>query len=65
MALYNTTPEQLAAVAVAMRYHASMNPYAYVRTPITTEDVLNSKMIAVRYIRWNVHRYVTVPGPWY
>ena len=46
MALYNTTPEQLAAVAVAMRYHASMNPYAYVRTPITTEDVLNSKMIA-------------------
>jgi len=46
MALYHTTPEQLAEVSAAMRYHASMNPYAFMRTPIEAEDVLRSKMIA-------------------
>jgi acetyl-CoA acetyltransferase len=43
---YGTTPEQLAAVAVSMRAHAARNPAAQMRTPITVEDVMNSRMIA-------------------
>lgn len=45
MHVYGTTPEQLAAVAVAARRHASLNPLAVHRTPITIADVLNSRMI--------------------
>ncbi|MBI2166513.1 MAG: hypothetical protein HYU29_08970 [Chloroflexi bacterium] len=43
---YGTKPEQLAAVAVAMRRHASKNPHAMYRDPITVEDVLRSRMIS-------------------
>jgi len=46
MAEYGTTEEQLAAVAVACRRHASLNPAAQMREPITVEDVLTSRMIA-------------------
>ncbi len=46
MHAYGTTSEQFAAVAVACRKHASLNPAAQMRQPITIEDVLNSKMIA-------------------
>ena len=43
---FGTTSEQLASVAVTARHHASMNPAAQMREPITIEDVLSSKMIA-------------------
>jgi acetyl-CoA acetyltransferase len=43
---YGTTPEQLAAIAVACRKHASLNPAAQKRQPITVDDVLNSRMIS-------------------
>ncbi len=43
---FGTTPEQLAAVAVAERRHAAMHPGAHCRDPITVADVLRSKMIA-------------------
>ena len=43
---YGTTSEQLAAIAVACRKHAALNPAAEMRTPITVEDVINSRMIA-------------------
>ncbi len=43
---FGTTPEQLAAIAVACRKHASLNPNAHKRTPITVEDVLSSRMVA-------------------
>src|SRR5215471_3371079 len=43
---YGTTAEQRAAVAVACRKHASLNPAAQMRKPITIEDVLASRMIA-------------------
>ena len=46
MHAYGTTGEQLAAVAVACRRHASMNPAAQMRDPITVDDVVNSRMIA-------------------
>ncbi len=46
MHAYGTTSEQLATVAVACRKHASLNPAAQMRQPITIDDVLNSKMIA-------------------
>lgn len=43
---FGTTPEQLAAIAVACRRHASLNPAAHKRAPITIEDVLSSRMVA-------------------
>jgi acetyl-CoA acetyltransferase len=42
---YGTTAEQRAAVAVACHKHASLNPAAQMRTPITIDDVLSSRMI--------------------
>ncbi len=46
MHLYGTTSEQLAEIAVAVRHHASMNPEALFRNPITVEDVVNSRVIS-------------------
>src|SRR5260370_21477609 len=46
MAVYGTTPEQLAAIAVAARAYASNNPDARYRTPISVDDVLASRRIA-------------------
>jgi len=43
---FGTTSEHLAAIAVACRKHASLNPAAQKRTPITIEDVLASRMVA-------------------
>lgn len=43
---FGTTPEQLAAVAVTTRRHASMNPAAEKRDLIDVSDVLASRMIA-------------------
>jgi acetyl-CoA acetyltransferase len=43
---YGTTPEQMAEVAVAIREHASLNPAAHKRDPITVDDVLASRMIS-------------------
>ena len=43
---FGLTAEQLAEVAVTMRRHASLNPYAKYRDPLTIEDVLNSRMIS-------------------
>jgi len=43
---YGTTSEQLAEIAVATRYHASLNPEARYRDPITVEDVVNSRLVA-------------------
>jgi len=42
---FGTTAEQLAEVAVTMRAHAALNPRAQKRTPITVEEVVNSRMI--------------------
>lgn len=46
---YGTTSEQFGAIAVACRKHASLNPNASYRTPITIEDHQNSRMIAEPY----------------
>ena len=46
MQRYGTKPEQLAEIAVTMRKHASMNPLAKMRTPITVDDVLSSRLIS-------------------
>ncbi len=43
---YGTTPEHLAAMAVASRTHAARNPKAQMREPITVADVLASRIIA-------------------
>ena len=42
---YGTTSAQLAAVAVACRHHASLNPAATMRIPIGVADVLASRWI--------------------
>jgi acetyl-CoA C-acetyltransferase len=43
---YGTTNEQLAEIAVTMRRHAGLNPYAKYREPITVADVLASRVIS-------------------
>lgn len=44
--LYGTTSEQMAAVSVATRKNAGLNPTAMYRDPITIEDVLASPLVA-------------------
>lgn len=46
MADHGVTPEQMASVAVAFREHASRNPHARYRQPITVQDVLASPMVS-------------------
>jgi acetyl-CoA acetyltransferase len=43
---YGTTPEQLGNVAIAHRYHASMNSNAHFQEPITQEDYEHSRWVA-------------------
>jgi acetyl-CoA acetyltransferase len=43
---YGLTDDALAPIAVTMRKHASLNPAATMRDPITIEDVTNSPMIS-------------------
>ena len=42
---YGTTPEQLGAVAVTMRKHASINDNAQMKKPITLKEYLDSRWI--------------------
>ena len=46
MSEFGTTPEQMAEVAVKNRRHASLNPMAQFREPVTVEEVLTSPMIS-------------------
>src|SRR5215510_7968896 len=43
---FGTTREQLAAVAVAARQWAQLNPAAWEKKPLTIEDVLKARMIS-------------------
>jgi acetyl-CoA C-acetyltransferase len=43
---FGTTPEQLAEIAVSTRRHASLNPAAKFRDPITVADVLASRTVS-------------------
>lgn len=43
---YGTTRTQLAEVAVAARKWAQLNPDAFLRTPLSIDDVLSSKMVS-------------------
>ena len=42
---FGTTREQLAEVAVAARAWARMNPAAFMRDPLTIDEVLNARMV--------------------
>jgi acetyl-CoA acetyltransferase len=42
---YNVSPQQLGKIAVTTRYHASLNPGAIFRKPITLDDYLSSRML--------------------
>ena len=46
MHLYGTSRRQLAEVAVAARAWAAMNPEAFLRAPLTIEEVLASRMVS-------------------
>ena len=48
MKTYGLTHEQLAMVSVVQRERAAKNPRATLKTPITVQGVLNSRMIAYR-----------------
>ncbi len=43
---YGTTPEQLGNVAVRFRDHATRNPRAVLRTPMTLDDYFASRLVA-------------------
>ncbi len=43
---FGTTTEQLAQIAVTVRRHASLNPAAKFRDPITVDDVLASRIVS-------------------
>ena len=43
---YGTTSPQLGAIAMAHRYHATLNPKAIMKTPITIEDHQNSRWVS-------------------
>jgi acetyl-CoA acetyltransferase len=43
---YGTRREQLAAIAVAARQWAQLNPEAFAREPLTLDDVLKSRMVS-------------------
>lgn len=43
---YGTTAEQLAEISVSMRANAAFNEDAFIRDPISVDDVLSSRMIA-------------------
>jgi len=43
---YGITEEQAARCVVQQRRHAMNNPYAHLRTPVTVEEVLNSRPLA-------------------
>lgn len=45
MHLYGTTKEQLGSVAVTFRNHASRNPLAQMREPLTMEQYLNARPV--------------------
>ena len=46
MHLYGTTEDELASIPVAFRYHASLNPAAVRRGPLTVDDVLRSASVS-------------------
>lgn len=46
MARYGTTREQLGWLAITSRHHASMNPRAAYRSPLTMEEYLSARMIS-------------------
>jgi acetyl-CoA acetyltransferase len=43
---YGTTSEQLAEIAVAARKWAQLNPKAWMRDPLTVQDVLDSRLVS-------------------
>lgn len=43
---YGTTREQLAMIAVAARQWALLNPEAWEKSPLTVDEVLNSRMVS-------------------
>ncbi|MSO76364.1 MAG: thiolase family protein [Alphaproteobacteria bacterium] len=47
MAKYGTTTRQLAEVSVAVRHHATLNPDAVMRSPITIDDHENARPIVL------------------
>lgn len=46
MHLFGTTREQLAQVAVSARRHASLNPLAHYRKPLSLSDVVSAPVVA-------------------
>ncbi|HEY1530991.1 MAG TPA: thiolase domain-containing protein [Galbitalea sp.] len=43
---YGTTSRQLAEVKVAASYHAQFNPHAFLRTPVTVDEVVDSPLVS-------------------
>jgi acetyl-CoA acetyltransferase len=59
---YGLTHEQLAMVSVVQREWAAKNPRATFKTPITVEDVLNSRMPVIVFLGLVRFRRAAVPA---
>jgi len=53
MHLYGTSREQLGAIAVTFRQHASRNPSAQMRGPLTLEQYLNAPLVVEPFGRYD------------
>jgi acetyl-CoA acetyltransferase len=60
---YGTTREQLAEVAVAARAWAQLNPEAFMRDPLTIDDVLKARMVSSPWACATAAWSPTVPAP--
>jgi acetyl-CoA acetyltransferase len=56
MKTYGLTHELLAMVSVVQREGAAKNLRATFKTPLSVEDVVNSRMIAYPFWRWTAAR---------
>ena len=54
---YGTTPEQFAQIALTCRHHATLNPKALFRTPMSMDDYMAARMIStpLRLFDCDVH----------
>lgn len=62
METYGTTREQLGSIALAFRGHASRNPHAFFRKPLTMEEYLNARLIVDPLCLYDCSIYIDGAG---
>lgn len=62
MQLFGTKKEQLGAIAVAFRNHATKNPYAFFREPLTIEEYLSARLIVEPFCLYDCSIFIDGAG---